>query len=477
MRIERKQVNRIVFGISLLVFFAVVIILIPFGIEWILFNETTFPFSYKIRFSRPEWFSFLGSYVGAVATIILGVITLKITERNQKLSEDSQELSNCLQERICGLVQENANIMNKMSHVQDETQRLIMSNNSIANSLTETQQQIKNLVETTNKLTGSIMSTQEKIRDMVNSNNELTESILEIPRVIFRPILSFATAKFKVSSSIVKRDYNPNDADVSHAFADWDYPEGTNPETVLDDGYKFITLKLFNDGEKTIVSLHFISIKPQNGDEIDGLYANWTDVKPNEEIDVLLALKEENFAKIESALKDGQYVTVTAELFNPMGDKYIMRCNICYDDKLEEIELYERISIEKTVCVAAAVIKSEKDGKPVIFATQRGIGEFKDKWEFPGGKIHEGESPRRALIREILEELGSEIVIDEYIATIEYDYPEYRLSMECYWCTLVKGDLELKEHKNAIWLNKDDLDDVDWLPADKDLIEKIRENL
>lgn len=129
------------------------------------------------------------------------------------------------------------------------------------------------------------------------------------------------------------------------------------------------------------------------------------------------------------------------------------------------------------MCVVAAVIKAEKNGEPIIFATQRGYGEFKDGWEFPGGKIQEGETPQEALKREIMEELDTEIEVGELIDTIEYDYPEFHLSMDCFWCGIVKGDLVLKEHEAAKWLTKDSLDEVDWLPADKDLIEKIRKSL
>ena len=131
----------------------------------------------------------------------------------------------------------------------------------------------------------------------------------------------------------------------------------------------------------------------------------------------------------------------------------------------------------KTIRVVAAVIKAEKNGEPIIFATQRGYGEFKDGWEFPGGKIQEGETPQEALKREIMEELDTEIEVGELIDTIEYDYPEFHLSMDCFWCSIVKGDLVLKEHEAAKWLTKESLDEVDWLPADKDLIEKIRKSI
>ena len=129
----------------------------------------------------------------------------------------------------------------------------------------------------------------------------------------------------------------------------------------------------------------------------------------------------------------------------------------------------------KTIRVVAAVIKAVDDeGEPIIFATQRGYGEFKGGWEFPGGKIEEGETPEKALKREIMEELDTEILVGELIDTIEYDYPTFHLSMECFWCEIVKGDLVLKEHEAAKWLTKEQLDDVEWLAADVELIEKIR---
>ena len=128
----------------------------------------------------------------------------------------------------------------------------------------------------------------------------------------------------------------------------------------------------------------------------------------------------------------------------------------------------------KTVRVVAAVIKAlNEKGEPIIFATQRGYGEYKDGWEFPGGKIEEGETPQEALKREIQEELDTTIVVGELIDAIEYDYPTFHLSMDCFWCEISSGDLVLKEHEAAKWLTKDKLYSVDWLPADITLIEKI----
>lgn len=124
----------------------------------------------------------------------------------------------------------------------------------------------------------------------------------------------------------------------------------------------------------------------------------------------------------------------------------------------------------KVIRVVAAIIIH--DGK--IFATQRGYGEFKDGWEFPGGKIEQGETPEEALIREIREELDSEIEVGELFDTVEYDYPQFHLSMDCFLCKLQKGKLVLKEHEAAKWLSREQLDSVEWLPADKGLIDKLR---
>ena len=117
---------------------------------------------------------------------------------------------------------------------------------------------------------------------------------------------------------------------------------------------------------------------------------------------------------------------------------------------------------------------TNEKGDTIILATQRGNGDFKGGWEFPGGKIEEGETPREALVREIKEELETEIAVGELIDTIEYDYPTFHLSMDCFWAEIVSGDLVLKEHEAAKWLTKAELDTVEWLPADIGLIEKLR---
>ena len=123
----------------------------------------------------------------------------------------------------------------------------------------------------------------------------------------------------------------------------------------------------------------------------------------------------------------------------------------------------------KTIRVVAAIIIHEDK----VFATQRGYGEFKGGWEFPGGKIEEGETPQEALVREIKEELNVEIEVGELLDVVEYDYPNFHLSMDCFICKIKSGDLVLNEHEAAKWLTKETLDSVEWLPADLGLIEKL----
>lgn len=128
----------------------------------------------------------------------------------------------------------------------------------------------------------------------------------------------------------------------------------------------------------------------------------------------------------------------------------------------------------KIIRVVAAVIrKQDADGRNIIFATQRGYGAMKGGWEFPGGKIEPGEEPEDALVREIKEELDTVVSVGDLIETIEFDYPEFHLSMDCFWCDIREGDLILKEHEDARWLGKEELWEVEWLPADITLIEKI----
>ena len=126
----------------------------------------------------------------------------------------------------------------------------------------------------------------------------------------------------------------------------------------------------------------------------------------------------------------------------------------------------------KTVKVVAAVICDSFYEKKQIFATARGYGEFKGQWEFPGGKIESGETPQQALIREIKEELETDIRVGDLICTIEYDYSTFHLSMDCFWCEVIEGELKLLEAESSSWLTKDTLYDVHWLPADITLVNK-----
>lgn len=132
-----------------------------------------------------------------------------------------------------------------------------------------------------------------------------------------------------------------------------------------------------------------------------------------------------------------------------------------------------RNSIMKTIEVAAAVIVDSFENTTEVFATERGYGEFKGQWEFPGGKIEVGETPQQALIREIQEELTVKIKVGKLIDTIEYDYPKFHLNMKCFLCVIVDGDIILKAAEDSKWLNKDELYGVNWLPADITLIDKI----
>lgn len=139
------------------------------------------------------------------------------------------------------------------------------------------------------------------------------------------------------------------------------------------------------------------------------------------------------------------------------------------------MQLYERNDIMNSIKVVAAVIKSkDKDGNTTIFATQRGYGDYKGGWEFPGGKVEESENVKEALRREIMEELETEIFIEDDIYTVEYDYPTFHISMECFWCEIPNGIVILREHADAKWVRKEELDSLAWLPADEILVEELK---
>ena len=157
-----------------------------------------------------------------------------------------------------------------------------------------------------------------------------------------------------------------------------------------------------------------------------------------------------------------KYVEVSEAV---LADQGISEC--------KKVIFTEDDNILKYVRVVAAVIR-EGDK---IFATARGYGEFKGWWEFPGGKIEKGETSQQALAREIREELTAEIKVGDLIKTLEYDYPQFHLSMDCFWAEVISGELVLKEAESAKWLSKDELDSVKWLPADEELVEMIRETI
>ncbi|MBQ4309118.1 MAG: (deoxy)nucleoside triphosphate pyrophosphohydrolase [Lachnospiraceae bacterium] len=127
---------------------------------------------------------------------------------------------------------------------------------------------------------------------------------------------------------------------------------------------------------------------------------------------------------------------------------------------------------KKTIRVTAAVI--HEDGR--IFATQRGYGDYKDWWEFPGGKIEPGESPEECVVREIREELSATVAVERKICTVEWDYPKFHLSMDCFLCRVAEGELKLLEHEAARWLSRDEADSVHWLPSDVEVLEKLKED-
>ncbi len=179
------------------------------------------------------------------------------------------------------------------------------------------------------------------------------------------------------------------------------------------------------------------------------------------------AEKQENKFEADANEKTSENITESEEKYIEMTEADIEKRGISEGKK---VIIKDDGTVLKYVRVVAAVIRDNDK----IFATARGYGEFKGWWEFPGGKIEKGETPEQALVREIKEELTATIKVEDLIHTIEYDYPTFHLSMDCFFAKLEEGDLVLKEAESAKWLTRDELDSVNWLPADKELIEIIK---
>lgn len=205
------------------------------------------------------------------------------------------------------------------------------------------------------------------------------------------------------------------------------------------------------------------------------------EVKGINEMDIYLVeqITEPDFGCEESVRKEPMALLRLSKLASDSEDKRYIEVseNKLSDEGISEgkkVCFTENGDLKKYVSVVAAVITKNIDGLEKIFATQRGYGDYKDGWEFPGGKVEPGETPEAAIVREIKEELDTDIVVDEYIGTVEYDYPKFYLSMRCYKCSIKSGSLVLKEHEAAKWLSMEEIDSVDWLPADIEVVDILR---
>ena len=205
------------------------------------------------------------------------------------------------------------------------------------------------------------------------------------------------------------------------------------------------------------------------------------EVKGINEMDIYLVeqITEPDFGCEESVRKEPMALLRISKLASDSEYKRYIEVseNKLSDEGISEgkkVCFTENGALKKYVSVVAAVITKNIDGLEKIFATQRGYGDYKDGWEFPGGKVEPGETPEAAIVREIKEELDTDIVVDEYIGTVEYDYPKFYLFMRCYKCSIKSGSLVLKEHEAAKWLSINEIDSVDWLPADIEVVDILR---
>ena len=199
--------------------------------------------------------------------------------------------------------------------------------------------------------------------------------------------------------------------------------------------------------------------------------------KPQKMVWTVKRIQEGDYGCEERTEKERNQVLVTLENEDGMIRQLTADDNWLYEMKIDEGDIWpEEVKPaafeRKTIKVVAAIIRKGN----AVFATQRGYGDYKDWWEFPGGKIEIGETPQAALVREIKEELNSEIQVEQYLTTVEHDYPEFHLSMDCYWCKVKSGKLTLIEHEAAKWLPLDNLHQVNWLPADVKVVEAIEKS-
>ncbi|MBO4609375.1 MAG: hypothetical protein J5696_05830 [Lachnospiraceae bacterium] len=276
MRNYEKKLNTL--SIFIIVFLGLMaIIFLPFLIEIMLFNETIFPFSLPIRLERSAWFSFIGSYMGAIGALFIGIVALL---QSKKYNEASKKT--------------------------DETFIQLHSN-------------IRELNETNNKLN--------------ETNNELTKTLVELQNAIFTPDLSVGDVYADLSFEDVERILTPeHQLDHAVAFCNYDGEYGKKPLEIINRSYKFIAYTLFNDKEKTIASFQIKKIYVDGNEPFEKINCNYSDIFPHEKFYVFLALKPEKYDLFNSVISEKKSITVVSELQDSIGRKYTMKCDILYDE-------------------------------------------------------------------------------------------------------------------------------------------------